>query len=160
MAAESLPSDQNIVSLAAKRSEKRSAEVIDFSEASAEIAIDFFMSELNHPSRMQWRGEKLAEFIDSELHPRDTSDRAALQTKLSMLVESADVAAVHSEKTSKDDVFKLLFNLMLETKDQARQYRAQRHATMSLLQLRSATPQVHKTPNDGTWRDVAYRLFN
>mgnify|MGYP006136690939 CR=1 FL=1 len=141
---------------------RKSAEVIDFSKASAELATGLFMTELRHPSRASLHGQNLAIFIQSEMTTDESDDPTKLGSRLAYIINSVDAfgdEAMFDHKVEHDEVFKALVEKLQNTRRPTDELRDQRRAALKLTELRAAL-QDDKTDDDATWHDVISRLFS
>lgn len=140
---------------------RKSAEIIDFSKASAELVTNLFMAELRHPSRATLRGHELAGFIETEISDEKSDDPSSLSSRLSRLVEATDAFGndeLFDRKVENDAVFQMLV-ARLQSTGGDKELRDQRKAALKLTELR-ATLHDDTTDEDETWQDVVDRLFS
>lgn len=140
---------------------RKSAEVIDFSKASAEYVTSLFMTELRHPSRMALHGVTLASFIENEMSSEEGEDSSTLSSRISRLVGASDAFSneeLFDHKAENDTVFQALVNRLQDTTN-AKELRDQRKAALKLTELR-ALLHDDSTEDDETWHDVIDRLFS
>lgn len=136
-------------------------EKLDFSEVSSEVAVEFLMSQLNHPSRNQRRGIELATDIEALVPTKagKALDPTTLEGRLIEIIHKNMLTndEMYEHKIDHDAVFQLLVNKLLYTRDR-RDMRTQFEVTRDLAQLRSTVGD--ETAEDDEWRNVIDRLFS
>lgn len=144
-----------------KRDEEVDAEKLDFSDAPPEVAVEFLMSELSHPSRNHHKGMELVTDIE-QLVPIKTEkplDLTSLEGRLTEIVRTDALGSdeLYDHKIDHDEVFQLLSDKLLSTRDR-RDMRPQFDAIRNLAQLRGTVDD--ETDKDKEWRDVIDRLLS
>lgn len=144
-----------------QRDEEVDAEKLDFSETPPEIAVEFLMSELCHPSRNQHKGMELVTDIE-QLVPTKIErslDPTSLEGRLIEIIRTDALGSdeLYDHKIDHDEVFQLLSSKLLSTRDR-RDMRPQFEVIRNLAQLRGALGD--ETDRDKEWRDVIDRLFS
>lgn len=144
-----------------KRDEEVDAEKLDFSDAPPEVAVEFLMSELSHPSRSQHQGMELVTDIE-QLVPTKMErslDLTSLEGRLIEIIRTDALGSddLYDHKIDHDEVFQLLSEKLFYARDR-RELRPQFEVIRNLVQLRGTVDD--ETDRDKEWRDVIDRLFS
>lgn len=140
----------------------RNPDKLDFSEVGPEIAISYFFMEMRHPAYASKRGEELAAFIIESTRVETNEEAASHRARLIELMQQPiafNDTELYEEKVAHDEIFRLLSQILQDTRDDQSLLKEQRRAARILMELRASFPEF-KTARDEEWENVIERLFS